>query len=178
MGYYDNGIIKIDQEFLQPFNSRKVQMVGRLIQKKDIRISEEGLCKKDLDFHTTGKVCHLCIVELGVNTKAVQKSSGIGFCFPAIHLRKFALKLASTDTIFVCKIFFCVNGLFFFHDLIESFITHDNSIQNRIGIIFEMILLQERKSLSRCDYDITLCWLKLAGEDFEECRFTCAVSAD
>ena len=71
MGYYDNRIVKIDQELLQPFDSRKIQVVGRLIKKKDIRISEKSLCKKNLDLHTTGKVCHLCIVELGVDAETV-----------------------------------------------------------------------------------------------------------
>ena len=52
MGYNDDGIVKVDQEFFQPFNSRKIQMVGRLIQKKDIRISEKSLCKKNLDLLT------------------------------------------------------------------------------------------------------------------------------
>ena len=162
MGYYDDGIVKVDQEFFQPFNSRKIQMVGRLIQKKDIRISEKSLGKQDLDFHTTGKICHLCVVELCVDTETVEKSGGVGFCFPSVHLCKFTLKFAGTDTIFVCEILFCVDGFFFFHDLIKPFVTHDNGIQNRVGIIFEMILLQERKSLSRCDYDITFRWFELA----------------
>ena len=141
MGYYDNRIVKIDQELLQPFDSRKIQVVGRLIKKKDIRISEKSLCKKNLDLHTTGKVCHLCIVELSVDSETVEKSSSIGLCFPSVHLCKLTLKLAGTDAIFVCEIFLCVNGFFLFHDLIESFITHDDSIQNRISIIFEVILL-------------------------------------
>jgi len=178
MGYYDNRIVKIDQELLQPFDSRKIQVVGRLIKKKDIRISEKSLCKKNLDLHTTGKVCHLCIVELGVDSETVEKSSSIGLCFPSVHFCKLTLKLAGTDAIFVCEIFLCVNGFFLFHDLIESFITHDDSIQNRISIIFEVILLQERKSLTGGDHNVALGRLELTGKDFEECRFSCAVGAD
>mgnify|MGYP006888211349 CR=1 FL=1 len=73
MGNYDNGIVKVDQELLKPLNSRKVQMVGGLVKKQDIRISEKGLCKKNLDLHASCKVSHLRIVEFRVNSKTVQK---------------------------------------------------------------------------------------------------------
>ena len=49
MGYHDNGVFKVDQEFLQPFDGVQVQMVGRLVQKQDIRISEKRL--RQQDFH-------------------------------------------------------------------------------------------------------------------------------
>ena len=38
MGYHDNSIIKIDQEFFKPLNRGKIQMVGRLIQQQNVRI--------------------------------------------------------------------------------------------------------------------------------------------
>ena len=40
MGYYNDCIFKIDQEFFQPCNGIEILVVGRLIQKKNIRISE------------------------------------------------------------------------------------------------------------------------------------------
>ena len=141
MGYHDNSIIKIDQEFFKPLNRGKIQMVGRLIQQQNVRISEKCLCKKNLDFHTTGQVSHLCIVEFSVNSKTVQKSSSIGFCFPSVHLCEFTFKLAGTDSVFVGKILLGVNGFLLFHDLIETKVTHNYSVENCIGIIFEVILL-------------------------------------
>ena len=59
MGYNNNGIIKVNQEFFQPFNRRKIQVVGRLIQKKDVRISKQCLCKKYFHLLAAGKICHL-----------------------------------------------------------------------------------------------------------------------
>ena len=41
-----------------------------------------------------------------------------------------------------------------------------------------MILLQERKTLTRCDDDITVGRLKLSGQDFKKCRFTGTVCSD
>ena len=141
MGYHDNSIIKIDQEFFKPLNRGKIQMVGRLIQQQNVRISEKCLCKKNLDLHATGQVSHLCIVEFSVNSKTVQKSSSIGFCFPSVHLCEFTFKLAGTDSVFVGKILLGVNGFLLFHDLIETKVTHNYSVENCIGIIFEVILL-------------------------------------
>ena len=40
VGYNNDGIVKVDQKFLQPFNCRQIQMVGRLVQKQDVGISE------------------------------------------------------------------------------------------------------------------------------------------
>ena len=45
MGYNDDGIVKVDQEFLEPFDRREIQVVGRLIEEQDVRVSKkpEGL---------------------------------------------------------------------------------------------------------------------------------------
>ena len=48
MGDYDDCIVKVDQEFLKPFNGRQIQVVGRLIQKQDVRVTEKCLGKKYL----------------------------------------------------------------------------------------------------------------------------------
>ena len=141
MGYHDDSVVKVDKEFLQPFDSGEIQMVGRLVKKQDIRISEQGLCKKNLYLHTTCKIGHFSIMEFCVNSKAIEKSSSIGFCFPSIHFGKLALQFTGTDSILICEILFCIDGFFFFHNLIETKVTHDNGIQNSVGIIFEMILL-------------------------------------
>ena len=40
MGYHDNGIFKVNQKLFQPCNGVQIQVVGRLVQKQDVRISE------------------------------------------------------------------------------------------------------------------------------------------
>ena len=113
-----------------------------------------------------------------LNTKTIQESSCIGFCFPSVHLCEFAFQLTGADTVLVCKVFFCIDGILFLHDLIKSLVTHDNGVQYCIGIIFKVVLLQEGETLSRCDHDITLGRLQLSGKDFKESRFTCSVGSD
>ena len=130
MGYNNDGIVKVDQEFFKPFNSRQIQMVGRLVEEQDVRISEKCLCKKHFDFLAAGQVCHLSIMEFGFDSEAIQKSGSIGLCLPSVHLSEFTFKFAGTDTVFVREVFFCVDGFFFFHDFIQSGISHNNGIQN------------------------------------------------
>ena len=91
---------------------------------------------------------------------------GIGFCIPTIHLCKFCFQFTGTDTIFFGKVFFCINLFFFFHNFIQTGISHNNGIQYKIIVIFEMILLQERKSLSRSNHDFSVCWFNLSGKNF------------
>ncbi len=47
MGYHDDGIVEVDQEFLQPCDSIQIQVVRRLVEKQDIRIAEKRLGKQD-----------------------------------------------------------------------------------------------------------------------------------
>ena len=143
MGYHDNSIIKIDQEFFKPLNSREDP--DGWLGSSSSRMSgfpKKCLCKKNLDLHATGQVSHLCIVEFSVNSKTVQKSSSIGFCFPSSSsLTNSPSSSLVTDSVFVGKILLGVNGFLLFHDLIETKVTHNYSVENCIGIIFEVILL-------------------------------------
>ena len=178
MGYNDNCVVKVDQEFFQPCDCIKIQVVGRLVKKQDIRVSEQCLCKKNLDLLRTCQVFHQFIMKFCLDTKSVQKVGSIRFCFPSIHCSELSFQLTCFDSVFICEIFFCVNFFFLFHDFIQTCISHDNCIKNREFVIFEMILLKERKSLARGDNYITGCRLKLSGKNLKKCRFTGTVRTD
>ena len=130
MGYNDDGIVKIDQEFFEPFNSRQIQVVGRFVKEQNVRISEKCLCKKDFDLLASGQVSHLSVVDFGFDSESVQKGGSIRFCFPSVHLSEFTLEFAGANAVFVSEVFFGIDGFFFFHDLIQSGISHNNGIQN------------------------------------------------
>ena len=71
MGYNDDSVVKVDQEFFEPFNSGQVKVVGRLIQKKNVRITKQCLRQKNFDLLAAGQVRHLCVVQFRLNAKAV-----------------------------------------------------------------------------------------------------------
>ena len=141
MGNNNNGIVKVDQEFFQPCDCIQIQVVGRLIQKKNIRITKKCLCKKDFDFLCTGQLAHHIVVKLCLDSKSVQKRCGIRFCFPSVQGCKFCFQFTCLDPVLVCEIFFGIDHFFFLHDLVKTGISHDYSIKNRILVVFEVVLL-------------------------------------
>ena len=70
MGYDNDCILEIDQEFLQPCNGIEVQVVCRLVEEQNVRASEERSCKKNLHLLGTVQITHLLIVILILNAKA------------------------------------------------------------------------------------------------------------
>ena len=71
MGYDDNGILKIDQEFFQPGDGIQVQVVGWLVQKQNIRISKQCLCQQDFYSLRSGQIFDRFSVKFRINSKTV-----------------------------------------------------------------------------------------------------------
>ena len=71
MGYYDNGILEINQEIFQPCDRIQIQMVGRLIQQQNVGITEQCLGQQDLHLQAAVQILHERVVELGADAKTV-----------------------------------------------------------------------------------------------------------
>ena len=141
MRHNNNCILKVDKEFLKPCDGIEIQMVSRLIEKKNVRITKKCLCKKNLDLCSTWHICHKIVVLLSCDSKSVKKSSSIRFSIPAVHISKLSFKLAGADTIFVGEILFHIYSIFFLHDIVKTLVTHDYSVKNCKFIILKVILL-------------------------------------
>ncbi len=99
------------------------------------------------------------------NPQSVQKRGSVRFCFPSVHGGKLTLQFTCLDTVFIGEVFFCIDGFFFFHDLIESGIAHHDRVKNGIFVILKMILLQERETFAGSNGNVSFAWLELSGED-------------
>src|SRR5699024_2006401 len=146
VGNDDYRVVKIDQELLQPLDRIQIQVVGGLIEKQDIRISEQRAGKKHFDLLASGQISHQRIMELAFDSKAIEQLLRIRFRLPAVHLREFTLQLTGTDAIFIGEILLGIKSFLLLHDLIQTGIAHNYRIQRGIRIIFEVVLLQERKT--------------------------------
>ena len=71
MGYDNDCILKVDQEFFQPCDRVEIQVVGRLVEKKNIRIAEQSLCQQYFDLDGTWQICHLCVMIFSRNAKTI-----------------------------------------------------------------------------------------------------------
>ena len=165
MAYHDHGVFKVDQKLLQPGYGVHIQMVGRLVKKEYIGVSEQGLCKQDLYLLRAVKIAHHAVVQLCLYPEAVKEVFGVGLGFPPVHFGKFGLKLARSYTVLVGKILFGIYGILFLHYLIKAFVSEDDGIQDRVVIIFEMILLKDRYTLPGSNGDIAARGIKLSGKD-------------
>ena len=178
MGYDNDGIFEIDQEIFQPGDSIQIQVVCRFVQKKDIGIAKKSFGKQDFYLFITVQSIHNGIVEFRIDAKAVQQHGSVGFRFPAVHFGEFAFQLAGAETVFIGEIFFGINRVFFFHDLVKAFVAHNDYIHNGIVVIFEMILLQNGHTLPGSDENIAFCCFQFAGQYFQKRGFTGSVCAD
>ena len=178
MGHDDHRVLKIDQKFLKPGDRVEIKMVRRLVQKKDIRISEERARQQHLDPLRTRKSAHLRVKELLSDAEAGKQLFRVCLGVPAVHLREFRLKLTCPDSVFVRKIFLRVQCLLLLRDVVKPLVAHDHGVKHRELVIFEMVLLQEGKTLSRRDRDIAGGRLQLAGKNLQKRRLSRAVRAD
>ena len=71
MGYHDNRILKVDQELLEPCDRIEIQVVCRLVEKQDVRVSEQCLCQRNFDLLGTGQICHLFVVEIRLDSQTI-----------------------------------------------------------------------------------------------------------
>ena len=71
MGNDDNRIVEVDEELLKPADCIEVQMVGRLVEQKDIGVSEKGFGQKNFHLLTSVQVLHERVVKLRSDAQTV-----------------------------------------------------------------------------------------------------------
>ena len=71
MGYHDDGVLKVDQEVLQPCDCVEVEMVGRLVEQQNVGISEQCLCQQHLHLQITVEIAHHGIMIFGADAETV-----------------------------------------------------------------------------------------------------------
>ena len=71
-----------------------------------------------------------------------------------------------------------IEGILLLHDIIEPLVAHNNGIQDSIGIIGKVILLEDAHAEIFRDRDLTGGGFQLTAENFQECGFSGTVCAD
>ena len=62
--YNQHSVFKVCKIIFKPHHGVKVKVVGRLVEKKVVRISEQSLRKHDTHFLFTAELSHYLIVEI------------------------------------------------------------------------------------------------------------------
>ena len=164
----DNGVFKVQQKVLKPVDCGNVKVVCRLVKKKNIGVSEKGLGKENLDLLFAGQLSHEFIVKFVVNTEGVEENFSVAFRTPAVHFRKLFFKLAYSYSVLLGEILFGIKLFLCVHDFNKLCVAHEHGADNIVIVIGIVILLQNGKTLARCDADIALVRLNLTGKDFQK----------
>ena len=106
--YYNNSILEVDEKVLEPFRGFYVEVVGRLVEYKHVRVAEKGLREKNFDFLLAVEFAHRRVKMLCGNFKRVEKFFRVAFRVPAAEFRKLRFEFAGFYSVLVGKVLFCV----------------------------------------------------------------------
>ena len=178
MAHHKDQALAVHQEILQPLDGLNVQMVGGLVQQDDVRLAEQRLGQQHLHLFLGGQAGHFAVQNIVGEAKALNEPGHVGFGLPAAHFGKFGLQLAGLHTVLVGEVLFFIEGILLLHHVIEALVAHHHRVQHGVGVILEMVLLQNGHPLFLGDDDLARGGLQIPGEDAEEGGLAGAVGAD
>ena len=183
MGDKDKCILIILQITLQPFDMFLIQIVGRLVQKQDIRLLQKQLAKQNLGSLTTTQICNITFQS------DIQKSQGSG---NFLHLRIDHIEIMHGKGI--------LNSSQLFHqsihllrrssakrvtDPIHSFLHLKKIRERRLQHVTDGHTLRKDRMLVQiadtyilCPFNLTLIRHQLSGYNIKESRFTFPVGTN
>ena len=171
-------VLVVQDEIFQPVDGLNVEVVRRLVEEDNVRLTEQGLCQQDLDLDTAVGVGHTVVVQLHGHTEALQNAAGIGLGLPAVQLCELRLQLRSQQAVLIGKIRLGIQSVLLFHDIIQALVAHNDRVEDGIGIVTELVLLQDGHAQARLDGDRALRGVQLAREQLQECGLARTVCAD
>lgn len=117
-------------------------------------------------------------MQFSRDTKAIQHAGRFALGFPAVHFREFGFEFAGAHAVFIREILFQVNGVFLFHNLVQTIVAHNDRFQYVELVVFEMVLLKDRETFARRDVNFARGGFHFAGQNFQERGFTRSVRSD
>ena len=111
-------VLVVQDEIFQPVDGLNVEVVRRLVEEDNVRLTEQGLRQQDLDLDAAVGVGHTVVVQLHGHTEALQDAAGIGLGLPAVQLCELRLQLRSQQAVLIGKIGLGIQSVLLFHDII------------------------------------------------------------
>ena len=165
VGYDDNGADIVHQKILQPADGCHIQMVGRLVEQDDFRLTEQRLRQQNLDLLLVAHCRHLLIQKVLVQSQTLEQLADFGFYFPAAQFGKFCFQRCCQLAVLLGEIFFVVQRILLLHDFIQARVALDDGVQHRESVISKVVLLEDGHTLPVRDFDRAGGRLQLAGQN-------------
>ena len=139
--HHEHGVFKAGEEVFQPANSFHIEIVRRFVHQQHIGVTEEALGQQHAYLLVTAEFFHRAFMQFFCYTEVAENGGGIAFGVPAVHFGKLTFEFACADAIFVGKIGFGIQRVFFLHDAPKLLMAAENGLQYRNFIEFEVVLL-------------------------------------
>ena len=176
MGHGDYGTLILLKMSLQPLDTLRVEVVGRLVEEKHVRLLEKQTAKRHPTPFTTAQCGNLRIRRRTL--ERVHRPFQLRIDFPAAamlyFLGEFALSLNEfvhlviTHRLAELQVHFLIL-LEHVHNLLNTLLNH---LQDRFLRIHLRLLLQVADAVPRGPDYLSLIALLDSGNDFHQCRFT------
>ena len=178
MAHDEDGALVIHEKVLQPHHTRKVEVVGRLVEQDHVRVAEESLSQQHLDLDAGVGVAHEISVQRHVHAETLEDAPGVALGLPAAELGEFLLQLGGADPVRVVKVWLFIEGVLLLAAFVEAGIAHDDRVEHGIVVVEALVLLEHRHAALGVEHDAAAGGLELAGENFDKGGLARAVGPD
>ena len=169
MGNNNNNVWKFNKKIFQPCNAFKIKTVCWFVKNKNVWITKNCLCKKNPNFLTFIKLTHHFVMKFFFKTKTGKHLFNLVLCFVSTDFAKFSLHFCGLHSIFIRKIFFGINCINIFFQLIQFWKSHFDCFLNTVGIKLKVILTKNSHTFTRSYKNITCVMFFFATKNFKEC---------
>jgi len=133
----DESAVIAFEELFEPGDRLEVEVVGRLVEEKRLRMAEKGLAEEDPELPVGGDLVHLLPVELFGDSHPDEKHFCLGFRGVAIFVGNHFFELAQANADGVGHLF-VVEPFALFEGAPEPFIAHDHGVDHlHVSKIFD-----------------------------------------
>lgn len=162
----EDGLVLVDlaQVVLQPLHGLEVEVVGGLVEQQVVGLAEEGFGEHHAHLLVVAELARQLLVQALGDTQVLQQLGSLALGLPAVHLGKLQLQVGSTVAVLLRHLGLGIEGLALLHVLPERGMAHEDRVEHAIGVILEMVLLQDREALARTQLHGTLVGLQVAGD--------------
>ena len=171
-------MFEVAEIVFKPFHRFEVKVIGRLVEEEVVGLTEEGLCQHHAHLLLVGEVAHEFAVEGLLDAEAGKQGGGVVFGRVAADGGKLVFEFGHFDAVFVCEVFFRVEGVALLHDLPHHSVTLQYGVEHRLVVEFEVVLRENRQAFAGTEFHLAFGGLEFAADGFEEGGFTGTVGTD
>ena len=172
MGDEQQTAFPLQQGFLQPIDGFDIEVVGRFVEQKNIRLRHQSAGQQDPPLHAAGKGGE---IQLGIQTHALQCGTDLLLQIPAaggldapLHFgQRIAIEFSGMAEMVVKR-----------QIIAQSAQPGGDHIENRTVQAVRDFLLEPCDFKTFFTHDTAVIGLQLAGDELQQSRFTGTVAAD